>query len=123
MYDDRLFSFIYRSCETFGRQSWVMVAMIITEFLVIAKFDFKTITKPLPIHITYFWILGFCALFFWTVWKFLFVPKFYFHENIKSAKSSEQIIPDKYAISDEGTAGKDDTNGNLHHRSCPKQVE
>ncbi|GIX66727.1 phosphatidylserine synthase 2 [Caerostris extrusa] len=44
------------NCKTFGRQSWVMVAIVITEFLVIAKFDYNTITKPIPTHIIYFWI-------------------------------------------------------------------
>ncbi len=37
-----------RDCENFGRQSWVILAIVITEFLIVARFDWETITKPLP---------------------------------------------------------------------------
>jgi len=51
--------FVFRKCSKFGHQSWMILAIIITEFLVAIKFEFETITKPLPQHIAYFWILGF----------------------------------------------------------------
>ncbi|XP_060553279.1 phosphatidylserine synthase 2-like [Ruditapes philippinarum] len=54
----------------FGRQSWMMIAIVITELLVTVKFDYETITKPLPKTIAYFWILGFLGLVGYTVWKF-----------------------------------------------------
>lgn len=37
----------------------MILAIIITELLVAIKFDYETITKPIPQHIAYFWILGF----------------------------------------------------------------
>jgi phosphatidylserine synthase 2 len=37
----------------------MMIAIVITELLVTVKFDYETITKPLPKTIAYFWILGF----------------------------------------------------------------
>lgn len=102
-----------RSCKTFGRQSWVIVAIIITEFLVIAKFDFETITKPLPVHITYFWILGFCTLFVWTLWKFFLIPKLNSPKKVEKSFSNEAIT-----ALEENT--KKESNGNLRHRSSGK---
>ncbi|KAG8182576.1 hypothetical protein JTE90_021716 [Oedothorax gibbosus] len=75
------------NCKTFGRQSWVTVSIVITEFLVIAKFDFETITKPLPTHILYFWIFALFILFLWTVWKFFFAHK------LSSDKKLEDLSP------------------------------
>lgn len=63
------------NCKTFGRQAWVMISIIVTEFLVIAKFDFHTITKPLPSHVLYFWIIGLTCLATWTIWNFFFKVK------------------------------------------------
>jgi len=57
-------------CTTFGRQSWIVLSIITTEFLIVAKFDSETITKPLPQHISYFWLLGLGALICWTIWNF-----------------------------------------------------
>ena len=59
-----------RNCKKFGRQSWLIIAIIITEFLVVIKFGWETLTKPIPTHIAYFWILGFIGLVVYTVWKF-----------------------------------------------------
>lgn len=58
------------NCKKFGRQSWLIIAIIITEFLVVIKFGWETLTKPIPTHIAYFWILGFIGLVVYTVWKF-----------------------------------------------------
>ncbi|KAK3583279.1 hypothetical protein CHS0354_011167 [Potamilus streckersoni] len=58
------------NCKKFGRQSWLLAAIIITELLIIAKFDWETVTKPLPPSITIFWLCGFLLLCVYTVWKF-----------------------------------------------------
>jgi len=63
-------------CETFGRQSWVILAIVVTEFLVVAKFDWDTITKPLPRHVAIFWLLGLVALISWTLWNFFIARDF-----------------------------------------------
>lgn len=60
----------YRSCNKFGRQSWLIAMIIITEFLIVVKFDMETISKPLPQHIALFWIVGALGLMFFTFWKF-----------------------------------------------------
>lgn len=58
------------SCKKFGRQSWLIAMIIITEFLIVVKFDWETISKPLPQHIALFWIVGALGLVFFTFWKF-----------------------------------------------------
>lgn len=66
------------NCKQFGRQSWILAAIIITEILIVIKFDFETISKPLPTHIAYAWILGLLFLIVFTVWKF------YIYRDVKS---------------------------------------
>ncbi|CAG7822093.1 unnamed protein product [Allacma fusca] len=57
-------------CQKFGRQSWTMLSIVCTEFLIVAKFDPVTITKPVPRHISIFWAFGLLTLGLWTVWNF-----------------------------------------------------
>ena len=54
------FIYLCRNCKKFGRQSWLLIAIVVTELLVAIKFDPETISRPLPMHIKYFWIVG-CA--------------------------------------------------------------
>lgn len=118
-----IFIVCFRSCKTFGRQSWVIVAIIITEFLVIAKFDFGTITKPLPTHIAYFWILGCSSLILWTLWKFVVNnPKF--NSPIKLVMNgkkhqSPSKEENKYLIN----IFNEKSSNNLHHRLCDKHID
>lgn len=65
-----LLMFCYRNCKKFGQQAWLILAIIITEVLVVVKFGWETITIPIPAHIAYFWITGFLGLVGYTVWKF-----------------------------------------------------
>ncbi|GFO03339.1 phosphatidylserine synthase 2, partial [Plakobranchus ocellatus] len=58
------------NCKKFGRQSWIIAAIIITEFLISLKFDWKTMTKPIPTHMAVFWVVGLLGLIVWTVIKF-----------------------------------------------------
>ncbi|XP_054164908.1 phosphatidylserine synthase 2-like [Oppia nitens] len=58
------------NCKKFGRQSWVILSIITTEFLIIAKFDWNVITKPLPKHVFWFWVGGALLLLLWTIWNF-----------------------------------------------------
>jgi len=57
-------------CDKLGRQSWVMLAIIVTELLICIKFGWATITKPLPRHIAMWWVLGATLLLTYTVVKF-----------------------------------------------------
>ncbi|XP_029652149.1 phosphatidylserine synthase 2 [Octopus sinensis] len=58
------------NCKKFGRQSWLIAAIIITEFLITIRFDWVTITKPIPKTMASFWLVGFLSLLLWTIWKF-----------------------------------------------------
>jgi phosphatidylserine synthase 2 len=61
-------------CSTFGRQSWIILAIVSTEFLIVAKFDPVTITKPLPREIVLLWLVGIFILILWTMWNFVIQP-------------------------------------------------
>jgi phosphatidylserine synthase 2 len=57
-------------CKKIGTQTWLVVAVIITEVLITLKFDWSTFTKPLPQHVALAWIIGLVALAVWTLWNF-----------------------------------------------------
>lgn len=61
-----------RECKKFGRQSWVITAIIITEVLIVVKFDWNTVTKPLPFHIVLVWATIASAIVLWTIYHFWF---------------------------------------------------
>lgn len=58
------------NCRKLGRQSWIVVTIIITEFLIVVKFDLHTVTKPLPGPIVSVWLVGIISLAVWTTFKF-----------------------------------------------------
>ncbi|GFR70841.1 phosphatidylserine synthase [Elysia marginata] len=58
------------NCKKFGRQSWIIAAIIITELLISMKFDFEVMTKPIPTHMAIFWVVGLIGLVVWTMVKF-----------------------------------------------------
>lgn len=76
-------------CETFGRQSWVILAIVVTEFLIVAKFDWETITKPLPQNIAIFWIVCLTLLVLWTIWNFYFARDF--QKNAEAWERNRQL--------------------------------
>ncbi len=61
---------LYRNCKKFGQQSWVIAAIIVTEFLIVLKFDFQLIMRPFPPHVTIGWTIGLALLFIYTIWRF-----------------------------------------------------
>ncbi|XP_071449421.1 phosphatidylserine synthase 2-like isoform X2 [Hetaerina americana] len=58
-------------CTKIGRQSWIIIVIISTEFLIVAKYGWDTITIPIPKPISSFWLIGFMTLLLWTSWKFV----------------------------------------------------
>uniref|UniRef100_UPI00358E01CC phosphatidylserine synthase 2 isoform X2 n=1 Tax=Myxine glutinosa TaxID=7769 RepID=UPI00358E01CC len=54
-----------------GQQAWMVAAVIVTEFLIVIKYDPYTLTLPLPFYVTQFWICGLLGIFIWTIWRFL----------------------------------------------------
>ena len=59
-----------RNCKKFGRQSWLIASVIITEFLIVLKFDWETVTKPIPRPVACVWLVGLVCLVTWTTFKF-----------------------------------------------------
>ncbi|XP_065583789.1 phosphatidylserine synthase 2-like [Artemia franciscana] len=58
-------------CKSFGRQSWTLLTIVFTEFLIVIRFGGETISKPIPRFIALFWVLGLIALLCYTVWAFI----------------------------------------------------
>ena len=56
-------------CDKLGRQTWVLITIIMTELLICIKFGWATITKPLPRHIAMWWVLGATLLIVYTFVK------------------------------------------------------
>ncbi|XP_039267130.2 phosphatidylserine synthase 2-like [Styela clava] len=54
----------------FGQQAWMVVMIIATEFLMVVKFGWNTITLPFPGYIKAFWGGAFLLYIAWTIWKF-----------------------------------------------------
>ena len=62
-------------CDRLGRQSWVLLAIVATEFLICVKFGWATITKPLPRSIALWWLAGLGIAMLYTVIRFyIFKP-------------------------------------------------
>ena len=57
-------------CNKLGRQTWVLITIIMTELLICIKFGKDTMTKPLPRHIALWWVLGAALLIIYTAVKF-----------------------------------------------------
>jgi len=96
-------------CKTFGRQSWVLAAIVITEFLIIAKFAWLTITKPLPKPVASLWLVGVLCLAVWTIWNF-FLKK----EADSRESSVAKVIPNANASVLEKSSQQ--TSGELRQR-------
>ncbi|CAG0920925.1 unnamed protein product [Notodromas monacha] len=79
-------------CQKFGRQSWMLVTIVFTEFLLVLKCGWETVTKPLPWHIGLFWSVGFAGLLGWSLYNFLLRPKMYARYRASHDASSRVSI-------------------------------
>jgi phosphatidylserine synthase 2 len=62
-------------CYKLGRQSWVLISIVLTEFLVCIKFGWETVTMSIPRPVVLFWLLGSILLVVYTFVKFeIFKP-------------------------------------------------
>ena len=57
-------------CNKLGRQTWVLITIVMTELIICIKFGKETMTKPLPRHIALWWVLGAALLIIYTLVKF-----------------------------------------------------
>ncbi|PAA93971.1 hypothetical protein BOX15_Mlig025942g2, partial [Macrostomum lignano] len=58
------------SCKKFGRQAWLLTAIIVTEALICVKFDWPTVSKPPPTRIIVIWSVIISLTIGWTLWHF-----------------------------------------------------
>ncbi len=94
----------YRNCKQFGTQSWVLIAIIMLEFVIVCKFDWKTVTMAMPRHMAIFWILFITAIMSWTIWHF-YLKRLLWHTECRI---------DKYDIDEPGGKVKlKDLNENI----------
>ena len=86
-------------CDKLGRQSWVLVAIVVTELLICIKFGWSTITKNLPRHIALWWVLGAGLLLIYTVIKFYLLKPDYIpkpeKENIRMGSPVKTVAEHK----------------------------
>lgn len=66
------------TCKKMGRQIWILTVIAITEILIALKFEWDTVTQPIPRHIAYMWLLGFVFIVLLTIWKF------YIYRDVKN---------------------------------------
>ena len=64
-----------------GAQTWVTITTLITELLIVLKFDWETATKPLPFKVAVCWGVFISGLMLWTIWNFGIKP------SLQSSKS------------------------------------
>uniref|UniRef100_A0A8C7QM76 Phosphatidylserine synthase n=1 Tax=Oncorhynchus mykiss TaxID=8022 RepID=A0A8C7QM76_ONCMY len=51
-----------------GQQAWLVAAITVTEFLIVVKYDPRTIMLPIPFFVTQCWFLGIVLILSWTLW-------------------------------------------------------
>ncbi|GAU97853.1 hypothetical protein RvY_09082 [Ramazzottius varieornatus] len=57
-------------CKKLGKQAWMVLIVIITELLIVMRFDLELITKPLPSMIALLWLTFGTLCIMWTIWQF-----------------------------------------------------
>jgi phosphatidylserine synthase 2 len=98
-----------------GRQTWVLILIVITELLICIKFGWATITKPLPRHIALWWVLGALILIGYTFVKFYLLKPDHVPKPEKEDISISGNTPDK-ENKDENKENKDENKELLEER-------
>ncbi len=75
------FLILYRECKKFGRQAWLVVIIVFTELMIVLKFDWETVTRPFPPHVSLFWLLFTICIVAWTIWHFYIKRAIYSKEK------------------------------------------
>lgn len=100
------------NCKRFGRQAWLVAIIIVTEALIIFKYDWETVTRPIPRHMTIFWIGAIFVLTVYTLWKFYFSTHLalYFHSRRRlSTATAASGTSDKQILQNESATTTDDS--------------
>ena len=110
-------------CNKLGRQTWVLITIIMTELIICIKFGKETMTKPLPRHIALWWVLGAALLIIYTFVKFYLlkpehVPKPE-KENIIMGNSGS--TPEEEEEEEQVEAGRAVRQENFTHQTQPNR--
>lgn len=62
------------NCDKLGQQAWIAIAMVVTEVLIVLKFDLPLVMKLPPVGVLIFWALFGMVLTLWTLWFFFVRP-------------------------------------------------
>lgn len=74
-------------CKRMGTQTWLCIAIIVTEVLIVLKFDWDTVTKPFPSDIALYWKIFAGGLIVWTVYQFIVKPIYHSLRHSEDKKS------------------------------------
>ena len=82
------------NCKRMGTQTWVSITIIITEILIVLKFDWETSTKPLPPDVAFWWKVFGTLLLLYTIWNFYVKPLLHWSErrNSRARRLSKELI-------------------------------
>ncbi len=94
------------NCHTIGRQSWILVSVVLTELLICLKFGWETMTKPIPQSIALWWLFGLVMLIAYTMVKFVLLKPTQLAkperaEEFKSAKASDEEVFKRLLVKEE----------------------
>ena len=110
-------------CDKLGRQTWVLITIIMTELIICIKFGKETMTKPLPRHIALWWVLGAALLIIYTFVKFYLLKPEHVprpeKENIIMGSSASS--PAEEDEEDQPETGRTVRQENFTHQTQPNR--
>ena len=71
-----------------GTQTWLAITIILTEALIVFKFDWDLVSQPFPSHVTIGWSIFFSCLIVWMLWQFYLKPHLNKQEKNTNKKSN-----------------------------------
>jgi phosphatidylserine synthase 2 len=72
----------------------MVVIIVLTEVLIVLKFDWETVTRPFPMHVTIFWIVFASSLVGWTIWHF-YVKRYLNWREKRISNAGSKLITKK----------------------------
>jgi hypothetical protein len=81
-----------RKCKKFGKQAWMCVVIVFTELLIVLKFAWDIVTKPLPTHMVIFWTGFLTIIVLWTIWHFYIKAFLHWNENKINEKHRKKTL-------------------------------
>ena len=57
-----------------GTQTWIAITIVLTEVLIVFKFDWDLVSKPFPQHVVIGWSIFLTIVFTWMAWHFYIKP-------------------------------------------------